>query len=227
MKQKLRGASKAIILVLMQLPILAMAADTYVYLTKDGVNLREEPSTTAAIVEKGKKGTVFVVEETKTGWYKGKNAQYGDVPVWISTSVSQKGMVGDVQMPAWSIVSMPEAAFSYENVKKSSGGEVYENWTFTSSNPNFWMDEKPGSKFDAVQNISVINANGSVRAYETQYKGSAYAYYLKITEESKDGGSSFDKLESPIYVYPSIGSESGIYVDGNFFRDSSGMDDEW
>lgn len=206
---------------------LSIVADDYIYLTKDNVNLREAPSTSAPIAGKGKLGTVFVVEEKKDGWYKGKNPQIGDSPVWVSSSVSDKGYVGDVTMPVWSFVNLPDAAIPYVNVKRSSGGEVHNVWTFSSSNPNFWKDEKPGSAFDALLIISVIHKNGSVRAYETYYKGEAYAYYLKLTEESKDGGESYTKLEMPIYVYPSIGGESGIYVDGVFFPDAVGMDEEW
>lgn len=218
---------KTIFCIAIGIASLSMAADDYVFLTKDNVNLREAPSTSASVIEKGKIGSVFVLEETKAGWNKGRNAQYGDTPVWISSSVSEKGDVGDVKMPAWSKVNMPGGTIPYQNVEKSAGGEVYNVWTFTSSNPNFWRDEKPGSDFDALLNISVIYKNGNVRAYETHYKGSAYAYYLVLTEESKDGGESFSKLETPIYVYPSMGGEYGVYVDGVFYSDASGMDEDW
>ncbi|MDE6547922.1 MAG: hypothetical protein K2L22_02895 [Muribaculaceae bacterium] len=206
---------------------LSIAADDYIYLSKNNVNLREAPSTTAPVVEKGKLGTIFVVEEKKDGWYKGINAQYGDNPVWISSSVSEKCHEGILAVPAWNYVNMPGAAIPYVGVERSSGGEVHNTWNFTSSNPNFWNDEKPGATFDAILNNSVIYKNGSIRAYETFYKGEAYAYYLKLTEESNDGGESYTKLESPIYVYPSWGGESGIYVDGVHFYDDVMGDEEW
>ena len=206
---------------------LTMAADDFIYLTKDNVNLRESPSTSAAVVEKGKKGTVFVVEEKQAGWYKGKNAQYGDTPVWISTSVAEKGYVGDVTMPAWNVVGIKDANIPYVNTETKSGGEVHTNWSFTSPNPNFFHDEKPGSEVEAISSISLINKNGSARTYETNYKGLAYSYYLILTEESNDGGDSYTKLETPIYVYPSIGAESGIYIDGVLFNDDVLNDDEW
>lgn len=207
---------------------LTMVADDYIYLTKDNVNLREAPSTSALVVEKGKKGTVFVVEETKTGWYKGKNVQYGDAPVWISSSVSEKGFVGDIKMPAWNIVHIPETNIPYENTEVNAGVEIHNTWTFTSPDPNFWRDEKPGSDVEAFSSIFVVHKNGNARTYETNYKGSAYPYYLMLTEESKDGGDSYTKLESPIYIYPSIGSESGVYVDGVFFQDADVLnEDEW
>lgn len=122
---------------------LTMAADDFIYLTKDNVNLRESPSTSAAVVEKGKKGTVFVVEEKQAGWYKGKNAQYGDTPVWISTSVAEKGYVGDITMPAWNMVGIQDANIPYVNTETKSGGEVHTNWSFTSPNPNFFMMKNP------------------------------------------------------------------------------------
>lgn len=207
---------------------LTMAADDFIYLTKDNVNLREAASTSAPVVEKGKKGTVFVVEEKQAGWYKGKNAQYGDTPVWISTSVAEEGYVGDVKMPAWNIVRIPDANIPYEKTETNAGGEVHTTWSVTSPNPDFWKDEKPGSEVAALSSISLINKNGSVRTYETNYKGLAYPYYLILTEESTDGGDSYTKLESPIYVYPSIGSESGVYIDGVLFNDADVLnDDEW
>ena len=207
---------------------MAMAADDYIYLTKDNVNLREAPSTSAAVVEKGKKGTVFVVEEKKAGWYKGKNVQYGDTPVWISTSVSEESCVGDLKMPAWNIVHLPIAITPYEKMQTNAGGEVRSSWSFTSRQPNFWHDEKPGSEVEATSSISSVSKNGSARTYETNYKGLAYSYYLILTEESKDGGDSYTKLETPIYVYPSIGSESGIYIDGVLFNDPDVLyDGDW
>lgn len=205
---------------------LSIVADDYIYLTKENVNLREAPSTTAPIAGKGKLGTVFEVEEMKDGWYKGKNPQI-EGPVWVSSSVSDKGYVGDVAMPAFSFVNSPIAAIPYEYVERSAGGEVHNVWTFTSSNPDFWKEEKPGSAFDALLNISVIYKNGSIRAYETYYKGEAHAYYLKLTDESKDGGESYTKLETLIYVYPSMGGNSGVYIDGVLFSDAVGMDEEW
>lgn len=205
---------------------MSMMAESYIYLSKNNVNLREAPSTSSPIAGKRKQGTVFVVEEKKDGWYKGINPQI-DSPVWVSASVSAKGHVGDIAMPVWSFVNLPDAVIPYVNVERSAGGEVHNVWNFTSSNPNFWRDEKPGSAFDALLNISVINKNGSVRAYETLYKGEAYAYYMKLTEESKDGGESYTKLETPIYVYPGMGGESGVYIDGVFFPDEIGMDEEW
>lgn len=204
-----------------------MAADEYIYLSKNNVNLREAPSTSAPVVEKGKLGTIFVVEEMKDGWYKGRNAQYGDNPVWISTSVSEKCQEGILAVPAWNYVNMPDAANPYVSVERSAGGEVHSTWHLTSSNPNFWNDEKPGSKMEALLNISVINKNGSIRAYETLYKGEAYLYYLKLMEVSNDWGESYTQLETPIYIYPSWGGESGIYVDGVHFYDDVMGDEEW
>ena len=206
---------------------LSMAADDYIYLTKNNVNLREAPSTSAPVVEKGNLGTIFVVEEAQTGWYKGRNAQYGDTSVWISTSVSRKANVGDIKMPAWSIVNIPIAINPYEHTEKSAGGEVQSSWTFTSPDSNFWKDEKPGSAVEALLNVTVVYSNGNVRSSDTNYKGQAYAYYLVLTEESKDNKESFTKLESPIYVYPSEGAESGIYIDGVLFKDAVLFEGDW
>ena len=205
---------------------LSMTAESYFFLTKDDVNLRKEPSTTAGIVEKGNKGSVFVLEESKAGWYKGRSAQYGDTPLWISSSVSEKG-IGDSQMPAWNIVNMPEAVIPYFNEKNESTGAVISEWNFTTPDISSWNEEKPGTSFEALQRISVVSKNGSIRTYEMYYKGVGYAYYLMLTEESKDGGETYTKLDTPIYVYPSLQPESGIFVDGIFFSDAVGMDDEW
>ena len=205
---------------------LSMTAESYFFLTKEDVNLREAPSTTADIVEKGKKGSVFVLEESKTGWYKGRSAQYGDTPLWISSSVSEKS-IGDSQIPAWNIVNMPEAVIPYVNEKNESTGVVVSEWNFTTPDISSWNEEKPGTGFEALQRISVVSHNGSVRTYETYYKGAGYAYYLMLNEESKDGGETYTKLDKPIYVYPSLQAESGIFVDGVFFPDAVGMDEEW
>lgn len=204
----------------------AMYADQYIYLTKNDVNLRESPSTTSPVVTKGKRGTIFVVEETKAGWYKGQNPQYGNTPVWISATVAKEQYV-DNQIPAWSMVTMPEATVPYEEVKRYAAGEDHTVWTFTSSNPDFWRDEKPGSAFDALRRITSIKNNGSIRSYEKFYKGLAYPYYLILTEESDDYGSGYEKLEAPIYIYPGIDAESGVYVDGAFYRDLDVLDGEW
>lgn len=212
--------NKLFICLAIGLTSLSMAADNYIYLSKNNVNLREAPSTSAAVVDKGKIGTIFVVEETKDGWYKGKNAQYGDNPVWISSSVSEKGYVGDVKMPAWNIVHLQIANTPYENTEKSAGGEVQSTWTFTSPDSDFWKNEKPGSDVEAFSSISVVYSNGMIRSYETKYKGFAYPYYLMLTEESKEDEESFTKLDSPIYVYPSLGAESGVYIDGTLFKDA-------
>lgn len=211
---------RSMIWLVIGLASLSMSADDYIYLKKNNVNLREAPSTSAPIAGKGKLGTVFVVEEYKDGWYKGKNPQIGESPVWISSSVSDKGYVGDVNMPAWNIVHLPIANTPYENTERSAGGDVQSTWTFTSPDSNFWTDEKPGSDVEAFSSIFVVYSNGHARTYETKYKGLAYPYYLMLTEESKDEGERYTKLESPIYVYPSIGVESGIYVDGVFFKDA-------
>ncbi len=217
--------NKIIICLAIGLSSMSIAAEEYITLSKNNVNLREAPSTSAPVVDKGKIGTVFIVEETKDGWYKGKNAQYGDNPVWISASVSEKGYVGDVKMFALSLINLPEGVIPYVNSERSAGGEVQNTWTFTSSNPNFWKDEKPGSLFEAHLNTTVIHNNGSIRAYEKYYKGEAYAYYFKLTEESMDGDS-YSKLETPLYVYPSISGDSGVYVDGVFFYDDV-LGDDW
>lgn len=211
---------KIILSLIVGIASLSIAADDYIYLTKNDVNLREAPSTSAPVVEKGKLGTIFVVEEKKDGWYKGRNAQYGDNPVWISTSVSDKANVGDVKMPAWSIVHIPIANTPYENTQKSAGGEVQSTWTFTSPDSKFWENEKPGSDVEAFSGITVVYSNGNIRSYETKYKGLAYPYYLMLTEESKDYGESYTKLESPIYVYPSVGVESGVYIDGILIKEA-------
>ncbi len=59
---------------------LSMSAETYIYLTKDNVNLRESPSTTAPVLGKGRQGTVFEVRESQGGWYKCSSPEYGETP---------------------------------------------------------------------------------------------------------------------------------------------------
>lgn len=205
---------------------LSLMADNYVYLTKNNVNLREAPSTTAPIVTKGKKGSVFLVEETKSGWYKGRSAQYGESPVWISTSVAGRPAT-DLENPAFAIVNLPTGVIPYVMIQRDSNGEVADTWIFTSPNPDFMQQSKPGASVEASNTVSLAKANGSLRTYITQYKGSAYPSYLLLTQESTDGGTTYNTLSEPIYVYPSMFSESGIYINGNHYIDDIAGDEEW
>lgn len=205
---------------------LSMSAETYIYLTKDNVNLRESPSTTAPVLGKGRQGTVFEVRESQGGWYKCSSPEYGETPVWVSASVSEEP-AGETENIAMGIVNLPDAEIPYTTTIRKSGGEETETWTFSSSNPDFWIEAKPESAFNAVKSVSLISMNGSVRTFETYYKGSAYPFYLVLTEESTDGGDTYTRMESPVYVYPSLSGESGIVIDGQLLNDDVSGDEEW
>lgn len=205
---------------------MSMMAESYIYLSKNNVNLREAPSTTAGVADKGKEGTVFVVEEEQSGWYKGKNAQYGDTPVWISSTVAKK-YEAENQKPAWNIVGMPEAVIPYANVVSTAKDETRNEWKFYTTNISLWNEEKPGTDFEATYTYTWASTSGSARQREIKYKGKGYAYYLELTEQSVDDGENYTKLETPIYIYPSLGGESGIYINGDFFADDVFDEDEW
>lgn len=220
---------KLLVTALMVVTTAGMFATDYVVISKNDVNLRQEPSTTAPVVGKGKMGTMMELVEKTNGWFCVINPMIGNEPVWVSASVAQMEVESGSDKPAISLVDMPDAMISYVKTINTKGGSEIDSWSFSSDNPNFWHDEKPGSAIQATNSHTIIRSNGSMQTVDTEYQGIYEPYYLKLTHEKSMFSDSYEKLETPIFVFNSscLNYESGIFINGEKFEDNASMDEEW
>ncbi len=200
-----------------------LQAQTLIVLTKNDVNLRSTPSTTGSVVSKGKKGIIMKTSGSKNGWYQAINPQ-NDESVWVASSVCTPVQEYFGENPAFNLVMLPGTEYGYENVSSQAGGEVTTCWIFSSNNPGFWDEAKPGSAITATNTTNMVSSNGRMHTIETYYKGVYQPTVLILTEISADGGETYANLDSPIYIYPTvIDNESGIYIDGVRYDDQNAM----
>lgn len=202
----------------------SLQAQSLIVLTKNDVNLRSTPSTTGSIVSKGKKGIIMKTASSKNGWYQVINPQGDESPVWVASSVctSVKDYFGE--NPAFNLVMLPGTEYGYENISTQAGGEIIICWNFSSNNPGFWDDAKPGNAITAIKSTTTISSTGRMHTTETYYKGIYQPSYLMLTEISADGGETYSHIETPIYIYPTVvDTETGIYIDGVLYNDQNAM----
>ena len=200
------------------------AQERYIQLNKNDVNLRQNSSTSSPIVKKGKKGTLLSLKNSKQGWYEVVSLEGEKEAVWAAKSVANEledYLYNEPFMMA-QFVCLPDSEIGYEKTVTKAGGEEHEIWRISSQDPQFWESEKFERPIVAVYSYTTISNNGRMFTNETEYKGTCNAAFVVLQESSIDGGTTWDKLESPIYIYPSF-EPTGIYVDGILYNDQNAM----
>lgn len=206
---------------------LYMSAQRHVVINKNDVNLRSEASTTAQVVKKAKKGTVLELVESKPGWFKAKSYEGDGETVWVAASIAAKledWHYNDPYMTQQFV--LPDSELGYESVAKFKDGETHDVWFISSNDPKYWESEAKIRPIVARNANTVIYNTGRMFTNDTFYKGKSYPTYFVLDEHSTDGGETWEKLETQIYIYPSFiaNHESGIFVDGKFFEDQGNAD---
>lgn len=202
---------------------LAMNAQERIVLTKNDVNLRSNPSPTASVVTKGKKGTILNLIEAKPGWYLVMLDNY-ESPMWVASSVSAKVPEWAGENMAQSLISMEEYPNSYTATERLKNGETIYTWSITAS-PKAMENLTPGAEVKAVYSQMAVYNTGRSFTQESFYQGVFMGDFILLEKESSDFGETYTPMENNIYLYPTAGntSESGLYFDGHFFRDGDAM----
>lgn len=205
-----------------------MSAQRHIVINKNDANLRSESSASASVVKKAKKGTVLELLDSKPGWFKAKSYEGDSENVWVATSVAAKVEDWNYNTPYMiaAVVALPDTELGYEIVTKFKNGESHDVWFISSDDPKYWESEAEVRSIVARNADTAIYNTGRMFTNETSYKGKSYPTYFVLDQQNLDGGGTWEKLESPIYIYPSLipNHATGIFVNGKFYEDQGNAD---
>lgn len=195
--------------------VTCVMAEKFVAVKKGGVNLREQPNTTSAVVGKATKGMTLILLGNSNGWSHVKDVVEGKEAYVSSALVT---VLPEYSTPdAEQLVRMPDSEVGFENAHRGKTSETISLW-------RFWKQAPEGNVVMACLSEQYNDVSGRSQTFENYYRGVVKPYCIVLTETTDYEGNNAEKLETPIIIYQTSLDKSGIYVDGVFFMDQDSME---
>ena len=185
--------------------------DKVVVITKQDVNIRKAPQTSAAVVEKASTGTMYELVNQQGSWYEVKDIKTGN-NVFVSSTVGRLATSNQISRTDKGLVEKTESTdFIYLKQKKSQSGEQNTSYSFY---------QKQGKDIVyATMSQTTISMTGSMFTQEVYFKGKQMGWYLLFNETVDMDGAVQSQLEQPIIVFAN-GSQ-GVVVNGESYKKTS------
>jgi len=173
-------------------------------------NIRQQPSTSAAIAGKAFYNDCFEMLGQEGDWYKIRNP-FTSEEAWISSSVAGEGSFLMEYTPLYT--SFKESDTSYSVTECKGRGSNEKCYTTT------WNLTYPSGSFVGPVIVcmteTAADASGRVHSNESYFKGVCTPANILITESCDMDGNSPEKLERPFIISHVIGmDEEGIVSKG-------------
>lgn len=182
--------------------------DKVVIITRQDVNIRQAPQTSAAVVEKASMGTMYELTGQKDSWYEVKDIKTGK-NVYVSTTVGRLATGNQISRTDKGLVSEDEYPdIVYQKLKKMQNGEQTTSYVF------YRKQEKDIVYARVSQTTATMT--GSMFTQEIYYKGKQMGWYLLFDEAVDMDGVVQSKLEQPVVVFAN-GSQ-GVVVNGENYK---------
>lgn len=182
--------------------------DKVVVITRQDVNIRQAPQTSAAVVEKASMGTMYELTGQKDSWYEVKDIKTGK-NVYVSTTVGRLATGNQISRTDKGLVSEDEYPdIVYQKLKKMQNGEQTTSYVF------YRKQEKDIVYARVSQTTATMT--GSMFTQEIYYKGKQMGWYLLFDEAVDMDGVVQSKLEQPVVVFAN-GSQ-GVVVNGENYK---------
>lgn len=182
--------------------------DKVVVITRQDVNIRQAPQTSAAVVEKASMGTMYELTGQKDSWYEVKDIKTGK-NVYVSTTVGRLATGNQISRTDKGLVSEDEYPdIVYQKLKKMQNGEQTTSYVF------YRKQEKDIVYARVSQTTATMM--GSMFTQEIYYKGKQMGWYLLFDEAVDMDGVVQSKLEQPVVVFAN-GSQ-GVVVNGENYK---------
>ena len=185
--------------------------DKVVVITKQDVNIRKAPQTSAAVVEKASTGTMYELVNQQGSWYEVKDIKTGN-NVFVSSTVGRLATSNQISRTDKGLVEKTESTdFIYLKQKKSQNGEQTTSYSFY---------QKQGKDIVyATMSQTTTSMTGSMFTQEVYFKGKQMGWYLLFNETVDMDGAVQSQLEQPIIVFAN-GSQ-GVVVNGESYKKTS------
>lgn len=183
--------------------------ETAVIITKQQVNIRQSPTTSAEIVDKVSAGTLYELIGKTGSWYEVKDVK-SQKTVYVSTSASRLVEGRFLPRTDKGLVEQNDYTnFVYKKMTTQKDSESIASYTF------YQKDEK--NVVYATLSFTVNTISGRSFTTESCYKGKQMGWYLLFDEQIDIiEGSLMDKLDQPIVVFSK--SPQGVIVNGEFYE---------
>lgn len=181
-----------------------------VFVSSATANIRQQPSTSAAIVGKAFYNDCFEMLGQEGDWLKIRNPFTGDA-AWLSSSVASEGSFLMEGSPLY--VSFKDSSASYAATEckgKGSNEKCYTtSWNFTYPSKTFL------GPVIICKTEMTTDANGRSNSFESYFKGISTPANILVTESCDMDGNSAEKLDKPFIISHVTGmDEEGIVSKG-------------
>lgn len=189
-------------------------AEKFVKVLKNGVNLREQPNTSSSVVGKASKGVKLIALGSSGGWTHVRDVVEGK-EAYVSSSLVR--VVPDYSKPdSETLLGQKDGEIGYEKRQTGKSSETISLW-------RFWRKAPNSNVVEACLSVTYNDVMGRSQTNDSYYRGVIKPYCLVLTESTDYEGGNAEKLESPMVIYSEASEQSGIYVDGEFYRDQDSM----
>lgn len=216
-KSTVKRVMAAAMLMTLTAPASLQAQDTetsveVAYISSKSANIREQPSTSAAIVGKAYTNDAFRLLGTEGDWLKIENPYTGK-PAYLANSVASEGSFTAEYTPLYT--AFKDSGTTYENTECSGKGSR-ESCTTTS-----WNFEWPAKKYFGpvviTKTVRVTDASGRSNAFSSYYKGTCTPAHIIVTDECDDEGNVTGKTEPFIITAIAEMDAEGIIIGGTVY----------
>ena len=179
-----------------------------VVITKQDVNIRKAPQTSAAVVEKASTGAMYELISQQGSWYEVKDIKTGN-NVYVSATVGRLATGNQISRTDKGLVEKEESTdFIYQKQKKMQNGEQTTSYAF------YQKQEK--NIIYATVSQTTASMTGSMFTQEVYYKGKQMGWYLLFNETIDMDGAVQSQLEQPVIVFAN-GSQ-GVIINGESYK---------
>ncbi|MDE5664108.1 MAG: SH3 domain-containing protein [Muribaculaceae bacterium] len=187
-------------------------ASDYVYITKDNVNLRESPSTSAKVIGKARLGMVVKPLSQDGTWTKATSLD--GTTLYVSSQFVKP--LPEEELSTDYFLFTPEQKedalynLGFGATTTTAKSEVSVTWILTSppDNENVCGEYK----------YSYADTSGRMNTVERYYTGKRRGWYVELTHETDYEYQNPEALDTPIFVYQPYSPVSAIYVNGEYFE---------
>lgn len=187
-------------------------ASDYVYITKDNVNLRESPSTSAKVIGKARQGMVVKPLSQDGTWTKATSLD--GTTLYVSSQFVKT--LPEDELSTDYFLFTPEQKedalynIGYGSTTSNANSEVSVAWILTS----------PQGKENVCgeYRYTYADTSGRMNTVERYYTGKRRGWYVELTHETDYEYQNPEPLDSPIFVYQPYSQVSAIYVNSEYFE---------
>lgn len=194
---------------------IVIPAGKFVKISKDNVNLRSKPTSTASVENQGMKGQFLLLLGEENGWYKVEDLVSGN-PVYVSASVASIVKTVPVEVAIndeWTEIEFRNHTL---NTNPTSGFESNAKLVFSGSADN--------TVVDYIGHVDYMT--GRMIDIDKRYRGKTLDGYVNLTEEDEAINDHWTPLYMPIKVFGGEKPHTVVY-DGVVYEKYQYNAPEW